>query len=294
MAAVDRDGSILTRFSRKTPRDCESIVKLILETAEQCRQAAGGAIAFGIAAPATVSSSEGVIRKSPNLPTLDGLRLAEILASSLSLPVTLENDGTSAALGENWLGASKGIANSICVTLGTGVGGGIIIENMPIRGVDGTAGEIGHICVEPQGAPCGCGSRGCVEQYSSVTGIQRMLHELGNAYPASMLSGCEDPAGLDVYNAGREGDALALEIFLRMGTYLGIALADLVNVLNPEVIVIGGGLSAAWELFIEHTRLEIQKRAFQEPAERATLVRAKLGDDAGILGVARLALAMRS
>jgi glucokinase len=155
--------------------------------------------------------------------------------------------------------------------------------------VDGTAGEIGHICVEPLGEPCGCGSRGCVEQYSSATAIVRLTRELENLYPKSVLLNKSRLTSLDVFDAGKQGDELALEIFRKMGFYLGIALADLVNVLNPEIIVIGGGASAGWDLFIGHVQDQITKRAFDEPAKRAKLVRAQLGDDAGILGAAKLA-----
>ena len=157
-----------------------------------------------------------------------------------------------------------------------------------LRGVDGTAGEIGHICVEPFGVPCGCGSRGCVEQYSSATAIVRLVHELRNQYPKSILPKNSRLTSSDVYEAGMQNDELALEIFRQMGFYLGMALADLINILNPEVIVIGGGASAGWELFIDHVQEQISQRAFREPAESVKIVRACLNDDAGILGAARL------
>ena len=163
------------------------------------------------------------------------------------------------------------------------------INGAVLRGIDGTAAEIGHICVEPFGAPCGCGSRGCVEQYSSATAIVRLKKELEPQYPSSALVNKPKLTSADVYEAGVAGDELALEVFRQMGFYLGIALADLVNVLNPEVIVIGGGAAAGWDLFIHHVEDQIKARAFREPAERVKLVRAMLGDDAGILGAARLA-----
>lgn len=296
LAAISGSGEILHRTKHETPKSerADEIVGAIIEAAEECRQAVaemGEITALGLAVPATINTRQGVIMKAPNLPALDGFRLSAALGDELNLPVILENDANAAALGENWLGASNGFENSICVTLGTGVGGGIVLGGNILRGIDGTAGEIGHICVEPAGAPCGCGSRGCVEQYSSATAIARLTLELESNYPKSELQNKARVTALDVYLAGKNGDELALEVFRQVGFYLGIALADLVNVLNPEVIVIGGGAAAGWDLFIHHVQTQIRGRAFREPAERAKLVRAELGDDAGILGAAKLALA---
>lgn len=296
MAAVNRKGEVLYRTKYSTPKSerADEIVNAIVLAADECSKAVvdkGKIKAIGAAMPATVSSAEGIILKAPNLPALDGFRLSATISNELNLPVILENDANSAAIGENWMGASKNYNDSICVTLGTGVGGGIIINGQILRGIDGTAGEIGHICVEPFGAPCGCGSRGCVEQYSSATAVVRLTRELENQYPKSLLQNKIKLTSLDVYEAGKKGDELALEVFRQMGFYLGIALADLVNVLNPEVIVIGGGASQGWELFVNHVQEQIRKRSFREPAERVKLVRAQLDDDAGILGAAKLALA---
>lgn len=294
MAAVDREGRILHRTKHDTPKSerADEIVTAITEASNECLKAVrkkGWIKAFGAAVPATLNSPEGIILKAPNLPALDGFRFSATVSDELNLPVVLENDANAAAIGENWLGAARGVQNSICVTLGTGVGGGIIIDGRILRGVDGTAGEIGHICVEPLGEPCGCGSRGCVEQYSSATAIVRLTRELENQYPKSVLLSRPRLTALDVFEAGKSGDELALEVFRKMGFYLGIALADLINVLNPEIIVIGGGAAAGWELFIGHVQDQINKRAFDEPAKRARLVRAEVGDDAGILGAAKLA-----
>jgi len=158
-----------------------------------------------------------------------------------------------------------------------------------LRGVDGTAGEIGHICVEPNGAECGCGSRGCLEQYSSATAVVRLARELGEKFPRSDLMGNTTITSSEIYNSAKAGDKLALEVFRTQGFYLGIALAGLINVLNPEIIVVGGGAAAAWDFFIPHTLVQIRKRAYPEPAKRAKIIPARLGDDAGVLGAARLA-----
>jgi glucokinase len=226
---------------------------------------------------------------APNVPSINGFRMGAALEHELNLPVLLENDANAAAIGESWLGASRTVKNSILVTLGTGVGGGIIIDGNVLRGVDGTAAEIGHICVEPFGAPCGCGSRGCVEQYASATAIVRLTQENAARYPKSDLPNKRRLTSADVYEAGKMGDELALEVFRQLGFYLGLALAGLVNVLNPEMIVIGGGAAAGWDLFIGHLKETVRERAYPEPTERARVERALCGDDAGILGAARLA-----
>lgn len=294
MAAVDREGKILHRTRHNTPKSerADGIISAIAEASHECLDAVkkkGWIKAFGAAVPANLNAREGIILKAPNLPALDGFRFSATVADELNLPVVLENDANAAAIGENWLGAARGFSDAVCVTLGTGVGGGVILNGKILRGVDGTAGEIGHICVEPFGEPCGCGSRGCVEQYSSATAIVRLTREFENGYPKSILQNKTRLTALDVYEAGTAGDELALEVFRKMGFYLGIALADLVNVLNPEIIVIGGGASAGWDLFIGHVQDQIRKRAFEEPAKRAKIIRAELGDDAGILGAAKLA-----
>jgi glucokinase len=267
------------------------IVKAIGKLAEDCRNAVGSVDldAAGIAAPVLMDAATGSVNRAPNLPALDGFRFTEALEKEIGLRVLLENDANSAAIGEHWLGASREIANSICVTLGTGVGGGIILGGKPLRGPDGTAGELGHICVEPNGHPCPCGSWGCVEQYSSATAVVRIAREISERSQGSILSEKPLLTAFDIYEAALRSDPVAIESFRLTGYYLGIALAGLVNVLNPELVVISGGLASAWDMFIEHTRDQITKRAFREPALRVKLVRAKLGDDAGILGVARLA-----
>lgn len=294
VAAVDRDGNILFRTKRDTPRtkDAQVILSLITDEAEKCRQAVeskGEILGIGTVVPGTVDVQSKVVMQAPNVSALNDFGIGDAIEKKLNLPCFLENDANAAAIGESWCGASKGFQNSICVTLGTGVGGGIIIDGKILRGVDGTAGEIGHICVEPFGVPCGCGSRGCVEQYSSASAVKRLAYELGEKFPDSQLLKNNNLTALEIYRAGKSGDTLALEVFRQQGFYLGIALAGLINVLNPEIIVIGGGAAAGWDLFLPFMNNEIKSRAYREPAKRAKIVRAELGDDAGILGAARMA-----
>lgn len=286
LAAVGEDGTVYSRLRSETPKGSsgDDVIDLIVRLAENCRNGLADPLsvcAIAAAVPATINIEKGILNKLPNLRCLEGVPLRDILAKRLGVEAVLENDATAAAIGENWLGASRGVDTSICVTLGTGVGGGLVINSVPYRGKDGTAGEVGHICVEPNGHPCGCGSRGCIEQYASATAIIR----------SAISAGLDVASSSAVYEAAKSGDKRASAVFTSMGSYLGIGLAGLVNVLNPEMIVLGGGVSAAWDLFADEVRREVNERAFPEPADRVKIVRAELGDDAGILGAARAVFA---
>ena len=287
VAAVASDGSILHRYSVDTPQTgvAADIEGAIVVAARSCIDAVSGKCrptGFGLALAALVNYRESSILSSPNLPELNSYPLAANLSSQLGLTVVLENDATAAAIGENWLGASADAQHSIFITLGTGVGGGLILNGEVFRGADGTAGEVGHICVEPDGIQCGCGSHGCLEQYTSATAILRMAKERGLPCDAVLTAA-------DVYAVAKAGDATAIGIFNDMGCYLGLGLASLVNVLNPELIVIGGGVARGWDLFIDPVRAEITARAFKHPGQRVQLIQASLGGSAGILGAARVA-----
>ncbi len=298
VAAVDGDGKIYSRQMQPTPQadKPDEIVRALIEGARECeREIArlGGRIAAGaIAVPGTVNVAEGVVVKAPNVPSLNGLHLGASLKSEVEWPVILENDANAAAVGELWRGAGQGHSSLICVTLGTGVGGGIILDGRLWRGADGSAGEIGHIGVEPfANVPCNCGSRGCLEVYASATAIVRMTHEAKPRFPNSLLQNIENLTSQEIYQAGKEGDELALEVFRQMGMYLGAGLASLITVLNPEIIVLGGGLANGWQLFEKQMRRQIMESVFPGEARRVKIVRAQCGDDAGLLGAAWLAFA---
>lgn len=297
-ATVDASGRIHFRSKQSTPQgtDPNQIVEAIVNAVHECRTAMGdlsdGLKAVSIVVPGTVRVEDGTIVKAPNLPCLDGFPLAATLTNLLKLPAILENDANAAAVGELWQGAARGCRTIICVTLGTGVGGGIILDGELWRGVDGAAAEIGHMCVDPfGGVACTCGSRGCLEVFASATAIVRMTREAKPRYPDSMLNATTDLTAESIFAAGLAGDELALEIFRRMGVYLGIGLANLINILNPEMIVIAGGVVNGWDLFEKHMLQQVEERAF--PLLRVKVERAKCGDDAGLLGAARLAIANR-
>jgi len=295
-ATIDENGHIHFRLKQKTPatNDPQEIVSALIAAARVCdeRSAVEGKSigSISIVVPGTVNVRAGKILTIPNVPCLDSFELTTALRSALGRPVILENDANAAAVGEMWQGAARGHHTMVCVTLGTGVGGGIILDGKLWHGANDSAGEIGHTCVEPfGGVACGCGSRGCLEVYASATAIVRMAREGRPRHPSSSLNVTDDLTAASVFVAGKAGDELAVEVFHRMGDYLGIGLANLINILNPEMIVIGGGVANGWELFEEHMRHQVNEHAFPLPASEVKIVPAECGDDAGLLGAARLA-----
>lgn len=295
-ATVDQNGKIQFRLKQNTPQTDkpEEIIRALVIAVRECKaqsETHGGRIsAVSVVVPGSVNVQQGILVKAPNLPCLDGFPLAAALSSETNLPAIIENDANAAAVGEMWQGAGKGQRTIVCVTLGTGVGGGIILDRKLWRGVNDSAAEIGHMCVDPfGGVACQCGSRGCLEVYASATAIVRMAREARPRHPNSLLVSQEELTAEEIYRAGMKGDELALEAFRRMGVYLGIGLSNLINILNPEMIVIGGGVVSAWTLFAQYMQHEIAERAFPVPAMEVKVVPGQCGDDAGLLGAAHQA-----
>lgn len=281
LAVVDENGRIVSPVVKRRVPEAVSpvgLIELVRSMADEFADHEYDAIALTAPAPAA-KDFDGVLTKLPNLPSVTGMNLKTELFKEFGLPVTVENDATAAAIGEAWIGATRGVRDSICVTLGTGIGGGIILNGEAHRGPDGSAGELGHFAVEPDGHPCKCGSRGCIEVYASATAIVRIAAENGLVRESSE----------GVYKDWESGDERAAAVFTAMGRYLGIVLAGLINTLNPDAIVICGGASGAWDAFYPSLKAEIHKRSYPAPAARALIVRGELGDNAGIIGVARSA-----
>ena len=243
-------------------------------------------IGAGVPAPVT---ADGVVNGSANL----GWNYKEVkkeLEELTGLRAEIGNDANVAALGEMWKGGGAGEKNMIMVTLGTGVGGGVIIDGKMLVGQNGAGGEIGHLCVNYEETDkCGCGNRGCLEQYASATGIVRLAKKkLGQDLRPTCLNK-EDVTAKDVFDAVKEGDEIAKEIATEFGTYLGHALANLAAVTDPAVFVIGGGVSKAGEVLISYIQKPYMERAFfANQNVRFTL--ATLGNDAGICGAAKLVI----
>jgi glucokinase len=298
-ANIDGTGVIHHRVRTDSPseKSAEGIVADIVKAVRECEAAAikRGAKLSSVAVltPGSVQIETGIVLNAPNLPALEGFKPAPAIERALKRPVLIENDANAAALGEMWQGAARGCRTVICLTLGTGVGSGVVLDGKLWRGIDGIAGELGHTTVDPfGGVQCGCRNTGCLEVYASATAIVRMAREGISLYPSSTLHRIanEELTSKKVFDAATAGDELAVDVFRRMGTYLGIAMANFINAFNPEVIVIAGGVAAAWDLFATRAREEVMNRAFPVPALRCRILRAECGDDAGLLGAAWLAL----
>ncbi len=263
------------------------LVEHIRRQQEVARQDGGTVVAVGVGAPGVIHAHRGVVVKSPNFPDWDNLPLKAELEAATDIPVFIENDANVAALGEQWRGAAQGVSSMIFLTLGTGVGGGIVLNGKIWQGADGMAGEVGHMTIVPDGRKCGCGNRGCLEMYASSRGIVLSYQEK-LAEPSSSAS-APSTTSAQIYQAARSNDPLAVRVMEEMGRYLGIGIANLINIFNPEMVVVGGGVKDAWPLFIDATRDEIRKRAFAYLAERTQIVPSVLGDEAGMLGAAAVA-----
>jgi glucokinase len=227
-----------------------------------------------------------VLRSSVNLMALEGLNLAHLVSREIGVPVVALNDANASAVGEYRFGAARPFGSSLTLTLGTGVGAGLILDGRLWTGIDGVAGEFGHWTVEPQGRPCNCGNRGCLEQYASASAISALAQARG----VQAAGGPPDAA--QVAALARQGDRQALAVLEQAASYLGIALAGVANLLNLEAVIVGGGVSESFDLLYEPLRSEIQKRAFAIPAERLSILKASLGNDAGVLGAAATASAL--
>ncbi len=290
-ALLSPDGELLDKHTEPTraSEGWKMVVHRLVESINRQKESAArkglSISAVGVGAPGIIQASTGVVVKSPNFPDWNNLPLKDELERALRLPVTIENDANAAALGEQWRGAGKGIGSMILLTLGTGVGGGIVLHNQIWQGADGMAGELGHMTIIPDGRQCGCGNTGCLEMYASARGIVRSYRER----KLKIAAGAEISSEY-VYEAARQGDADAVAVMKDMGRLLGIGIANLINIFNPEMIVIGGRVKDAWTLFITATQEEIKRRSFEVPAGRTRIVPSELGDDAGLVGAAAAAL----
>jgi glucokinase len=252
----------------------------------------------GIGIPGIIDSARGIVTQAPNISNVDDYPIRDVLAEKLGsrIPVFIENDANCAAIGEWWLGAGKSVDSLVIITLGTGVGGGIILKGELWSGADGMAGEIGHITVFPDGAKCNCGNQGCLESYASASAIRRMVKEglndnnLETVLRKRSRGVLREKLPEIVMEAAIQGDEFALWIWDEVGKALGIGIANVVNLLNMEMVVIGGGLSNAFELFRDRSITEARKRGLRAPMRRVEVRRTVLGDDAGIIGAAYLAL----
>ena len=292
---VDENYNIVAKATCKTdlPRPAEEIADSIAETVWKALNDAKVTIdelnSIGIGTPGTASRDTGVVLYSCNL----GFRntdLRSLIGARLGKQVYVENDANAAAFGEVLAGAGKGCRDVVVVTLGTGVGGGIIIDGRILTGTNGAGGEIGHIHIEDaETETCGCKNKGCLEQYASATGVTRLANRrLAKDDAPSVLRGGEISAKT-VFDAVKAGDKVAIEIAEQFGEYLGKGLAVVANVVDPQIFVIGGGVSKAGDILFKYIEPSYKRCAFG-PCKQAKFALAELGNDAGIYGAAALVL----
>lgn len=296
-AAVSPDGKIICRNRCPTMADrspevvIDRILSAVNRVIAQTRLETSEVIGIGIAAAGILDTNKGMVTTSPNLPGWRNVPLRDIVADKLGIVTYLINDADAAALGEHHFGAGKGVTNLLYLTVSTGIGGGIIMDGQLYSGADGCAGELGHMTIEAHGPQCHCGNFGCLEALASgwaVAGEARRRIGRGETSNMIGLAGgrLENITAETVSLAARQGDQLACDIVAKAANYLGVGLANLVNIFNPELIVIGGGLSKMGEMLLKPARKVIKERAFQMPAQTVRIVRARLGSNAGIIGAA--------
>jgi glucokinase len=296
VAVVLPDGKIVSRRYYLTLADegagavINRLSSAINRSIGRARRRIAEPIGIGIAIAGVLDTGRGVVTTSPNLPGWRNVPLKDVIAARSGLPAYLINDASAAALGEHRFGAGRGFDNLLFLTVSTGIGGGIIINGELYSGADGCAGELGHMTIEPSGPRCHCGNFGCLEALASGWAITREAVTRINRGEKSSIN--ELAGGVDnitaeiVAAAARRGDSLAADIIAKAANYLGIGLANLVNIFNPELIIIGGGLSKMGNMLLKPARGLIKERAFRLPAQSVRIVRARLGSNAGIIGAA--------
>jgi glucokinase len=327
IAAVSEDGALLEKVTTNTEVALGRDAVINDMTAAISRQVAKFSqaqtlLGVGIGVPGIIDAHTGMLRESPNLPGWSDYPIRDEIEKRLGAPVILENDANCAAQGEDWLGAAKTADHMCMITLGTGVGGGIVFHGQIWHGLTGMAGEIGHITVDPNGPKCPCGNQGCAERFASATAVMRMAREAIAAGKSEALQRAAAARDVEfsakvVYNLATQGDKAAQEIFRKVGWALGILIGDLVNALNLQMYVIGGGVSSAWSAFAPGMFEELHRRSFVYAATapddvaaaitgdasaslkplgsspRTTITHALLGGDAGLFGAARLPMLSR-
>jgi glucokinase len=290
---MDADGTVISRHERATPDGNSAVVMDAVHTTVALIRAESEPVAIGVGSAGMVDFAAGAVAFAPNLPFRD-VPIRDLVADRSGLPCVMDNDANAAAWGEFRFGAGQGSRHMLLVTVGTGIGGGVVWNGALYRGAHGFAAEIGHVIVEPGGPSCGCGNRGCWEQVAGGKALDRMGAAEAGARPdgaIARLAGGGEVKGAHVTEAADRGDRAALDIVEEVGRRLGEGLAGLVNILDPDTIVVGGGVAEAGDLILAPAR-----RAFVGAVEGADhrpdvpIVLAALGNEAGAIGAAALAL----
>ncbi|MBI3621073.1 MAG: ROK family protein [Nitrospirae bacterium] len=305
--AVDDAGRIIARASRPTEvhagqdrvvRNLAAAVEDVTRQLEQAGAVMGDTMtkSIGVGVPGVLNVEKGLVVASPNFPRWEGFPLRARLEAAIGRPVLIENDANAAAVGEQWQGAAVGLKDFLFITLGTGVGGGIVLDGRLWRGPGGRAGEFGHVKVMAEGGePCGCGSRGCLERYANASALERYVLD---ALPGGTKSDLQrlaydrpdavDPAM--IAQAAQAGDAAARAAYQRFAVYLGLGIANVVNLLDLRHFILGGGVSESFDLFAPRLRDEAAARIYGVAIDEIHILKARCGNEAGALGMAYLAL----
>jgi glucokinase len=288
-ARLDGAGRVLARLHEPIDRtSADGLLDQLTRAVRHLESEGGPAEVVGVGLPAIVEARTGRVRRSPNLSILDGLAVGEELTRRSGRPAFAENDANAAAQGEAWLGAGRGARIVFYVTLGTGVGGALVIEGRVYEGATGYAGEIGHVQIDPAGRPCGCGSWGCVETVAGSGGWVARAAEARARRPSKLQGVPLDPEV--IVAAAQAGDEVALEVVAGSAHALGIGIAGALNLLNPDRVVIGGGVSAAGPFLLDRVVAEVKLRTFPDVFAAAEFRPAELGGEAGAIGAGRVAM----
>jgi glucokinase len=280
-ALVDARGAVAEKAKAPTPADdLNSLIATIATLVSKLR-GSGPVSAIGVGIPGLRNIKTGVIQTAPHIPCIRNVNLEELLRQKLAIPVITENDANAGAYAEWLCGAGKGLQHMAFVTLGTGLGCGLILSEALFRGASGYAGELGHTVVEPEGRKCDCGAMGCIETRVSGPGIVRTARE-------KQVSGDISTAE-SIYTAALNGNEGAKAVFEETGRYLGMVCANVINLLNLQAIIIGGGVMASGDLLLAPAREEVERRAFPSSARDCPIVQSQLWPDAGAIGAAMLA-----
>jgi glucokinase len=284
-AAITKDGEQLDKISGTTNLDegRDAVITDIVNSIVTLRSRFSDhrLVGLGVAVPGFIEMEKGIVVGTNNLPEFEGFPVRDEIEARLGTRVILENDANAAALGEKWIGAGKGVNDLVLITLGTGIGGGIICGGRVLHGSVGMAGELGHMTVFPNGNPCGCGNYGCLEKHASATAITAM---------ARLLQLGDDLTSKQVYELATQGNPKARMTFEVMGQALGIAIANLINIFNFPLFLLSGGMLPAWDRFSPRMMAEIEARSFTYRNACTRIDKAALGSEAGLFGAAYLPL----
>jgi len=287
-AGVVQNGKILAQSTITTPHKEEyDIIQNIRDIIQDFN--IYKISAFGIGFAGLVDSTKGIVYSSPNFPEIHNFELVSKLKEKLNLPIFIHNDASLYTLGEAIFGAGRGKRYILGMTLGTGVGGGIVIDKEIYGGMNDFAGEIGHITIDINGEKCGCGNIGCLEKYVAADGIIKRAKEYIKK-EASALSEIKEISPEIISHLANKGDKVAEKVIIETGRLLGIGIASLINVLSPEIVIIGGGIANAGELLFNSIREEVKKRSYLVKINKIDIVPAELGSGAGVLGAYQFAI----